>query len=560
MVAVKTGLAPPPMMPNQPMNMMPPPMPVPALNQPMPMQQGAAPVPVNARRRKRFGDSLETMLSRPSMVASDQMGDMNVFTGQMMNTAARPPVVGMRGGGIVRNMRRGGYSMADYSSPSFTSYTDSKKNTFAPTAGTPGRAVKTHQEIMDSIRGSSSPGDDKPAPVVVVNTPPPDITGSFSDPSSREDYTPTAAELNQQLLDMGAPDKRFDVVPGGVDKIYGGMGDLDAADNYREELANLSAETAFDSQYPGSSTILPPKTGGIAAIRSGQPIPDELSLDIPFDNTPSVPSMSFGQQPAGSLPADPNIYISDVFESSPSMQFGDQPAGALPMDPDFYDPRDDRSGFVDPLEPFGGAGEIINLGIGDPEIVRPKVRPEGGGQGGTGSGEEEDDRGFVEKFKDDARKFGSSFVKDLQMGIAAGLFGSRATRYQRLIDAGYSAAEANDFLDRSEDTMKKMMDKQAQQSAQDDDSPMSTSVVDPCPPGFKLDPVSGICVPIEEAEEEGPSLSLNRTRDDEFNELDDIMKRIVKPIEETDNVRTMQAGGSVGLNRVADNFLAAMGG
>ena len=51
MVAVKTGLAPPPMMPNQPMNMMPPPMPVPALNQPMPMQQGAAPVPVNARSR-----------------------------------------------------------------------------------------------------------------------------------------------------------------------------------------------------------------------------------------------------------------------------------------------------------------------------------------------------------------------------------------------------------------------------------------------------------------------------------------------------------------------------
>ena len=99
MVAVKTGLAPPPMMPNQPMNMMPPPMPVPALNQPMPMQQGAAPVPVNARRRKRFGDSLETMLSRPPMVASDQMGDMNVFTGQMMNTAARPPVVQMRGGG-----------------------------------------------------------------------------------------------------------------------------------------------------------------------------------------------------------------------------------------------------------------------------------------------------------------------------------------------------------------------------------------------------------------------------------------------------------------------------
>ena len=37
-----------------------------------------------------------------------------------------------------------------------------------------------------------------------------------------EDYTPTAAELDQQLLDMGAPDKRFDVVPNAIEKIYGG--------------------------------------------------------------------------------------------------------------------------------------------------------------------------------------------------------------------------------------------------------------------------------------------------------------------------------------------------
>ncbi len=36
-----------------------------------------------------------------------------------------------------------------------------------------------------------------------------------------EDYTPTAAELDQELLDMGAPDKRFDVVPNAIEKIYG---------------------------------------------------------------------------------------------------------------------------------------------------------------------------------------------------------------------------------------------------------------------------------------------------------------------------------------------------
>ena len=93
------------------------------------MRKRLGPVPVNNTfdMRKRFGDSLETMLSRPPMVASDQMANMNVFTGQMMNTAARRPVVRsmMGGGGNVRQMYRDAYS-----SPSFKSYTASKKNTF----------------------------------------------------------------------------------------------------------------------------------------------------------------------------------------------------------------------------------------------------------------------------------------------------------------------------------------------------------------------------------------------------------------------------------------------
>ena len=63
----------------------------------------------NAGRRKRFGDSLEGMLAttRPPPVASDQMGGMNVFTGQMPRrqmmggTAMQPPVRRMMGGGPV---------------------------------------------------------------------------------------------------------------------------------------------------------------------------------------------------------------------------------------------------------------------------------------------------------------------------------------------------------------------------------------------------------------------------------------------------------------------------
>jgi len=130
----------------------------------------------------------------------------------------------------------------------------------------------------------------------------------------------------------------------------------------------------------------------------------------------------------------------------------------------------------------------------------------------------------------------------------------------------YTPDQVTDYIKRTQD--KQALDKKNAEEASkyksttEDGTVGGVGVVDPCPEGMRLDPVAGICVPIEEGEgeDEGPSLDLNRTRDDEFNELDDIMKKIVKPIGESDEVRTMQAGGSVGLNRVADNFLAAMGG
>ena len=562
-MTVKMGapMPPNPMMPRQPMNPLPPPMPVPPINPNMQFGQqpvGALPAaagtfPVSANKRKRFGDSLETMLSRPPMVASDQMANMNVFTGQMMNTAARRPVVQMRGGGSVYDA---------YKSDAFKSYTDSKKNTFAPTTGTPGRAVKTHQEIMDSIRGTSSPGDDKPAPVVVTRD---------------DDYTPTSAELNEQLKDMaaiGMPDLRQDqsnvqmpVAP-------------DIMDQINQMRDDSSASMAMLNKYgvlgepDDRATILAPGTGGLSSPST------PTGSGMQFGDTPagSMPSMSFGQQPAGSFPADPNIFISDVFESSPSVQFGDQPAGALPgmsfgqqpvgtlpMDPDFYDPRDDRSGFVDPLEPFGGAGEAINLGIGDPDATQvgsgrgdPNTIPSGG-QTGT---DEEDDRSFIQKLVDDITAIPGNIARDLRMGIDAGFYRNLDQAEVNLRNAKnpdgtrkYTDAEISKWRKATEITMERNR-RQTQGQSTDDDGPISTSVVDPCPPNFKLDPVSGICVPVEEAEEEGSSISLNRARDTEFNELDDIMKRIVKPV---DDPVGMQAGGSVGLNRAADNFLAAVG-
>jgi hypothetical protein len=523
MVAVKTGLAPPPMMPQQPMNMMPPPMPVPALNQPMPMQQGAAPVPVNARRRKRFGDSLETMLSRPPMVASDQMGDMNVFTGQMMNTAARRPVVQqMRGGGNVRQMYRDAYS-----SPAFAAAQS------AASQRNPGRTgAMTHSQLMDKIRGGSSPNDDKPAPVVVTRD---------------DDYTPTSAELNQQLANQGLTDMRSDtsVVPD-FDMIRSGSDIMnpDRRDAFNQDLIDRSARNAaINMRFAGGfdDVELPRGTGGL----SSPSIPSGTSSTLAQNmiTFPESPDTSMQPGPAYSPSGMPNTGMT----AGPAYLPLEAPLSAANIN-----------------LPEDVANALSNLGLGDPnatQVGSGRGNPDNissGGQTGTGSGEE-DDRTFVQKLVDDVKAVPGNIMRDLRMGIDAGFYTDFEVARDRLLKKGYDPKEVQSWIDRTKATIERNK-QQTQGQSTDDDSPMSASVVDPCPEGFKLDPASGICVPIEEAEEEGPSLDLNRTRDDEFNELDDIMNRIVKPVGDTDEVRTMQAGGSVGLNRVADNFLAAMGG
>ena len=256
-MTVKMGapMPPNPMMPRQPMNMLPSPMPVP----PMAPPQVAGTFPVNKDRRKRFGDSLETMLAgnvRPAApVASDQMANMNVFTGQMMNTA-RPPVAQMRNGGIVRNMRRGGSSFADYAG--VTKNRDIKP----PTRSGPSM---THDQLMSSIRGGSSPNDDKPAPVVVTA---PVVPMDFGDDNN---YTPTSAELNEALKDtaaIGMPDLRRDQ----SDVQMPVFPDLD--DRINRRIDDSNAFLSYISKYgtqgtpEDRATILAPGTGGLSSVPS----------------------------------------------------------------------------------------------------------------------------------------------------------------------------------------------------------------------------------------------------------------------------------------------------
>lgn len=450
MVATKMGmLTPPGNMPMQPMAQ-----PAPPMQAPMPP---AMMTRNNAGRRRGFGDYLENMLDRP-MMAADNMGDFDVFTGQ--------PVV---------QMRRGG-SVSDYNSKAFSDYVASKSNTFAPTRGTPGRAVKTHDEIMASIRGGSSPNDDKP---VVVEDPLDAFGGAGPDIASDPDY-----------------------VSDGVGFKYNPVRDL----------------------FPSSG-----------------------------DDTSSVPPIILDE-------------INVVAPPDSGMQFGDQPAAGLPQNPDFYDPRrgtglsgfsDSRAAFTQGLDSLGGSGDPVNQGIASIDSGVGGGRGAGPGgilvTGGTNLPSEDDMtiRDRINKMIQDFKAVPGNIANDMKMAMAAGLFGSRNQRYKNLLDAGYTPEQANKFLDDSEATMKKMMDEQRRLSDQDGDD---EKVVNPCQPGYVLDPATNICVPESEVagSEGGDSVSLNRARDDEFAELDDIMKIIEKPA-------NMKAGGMAGLNRAADNFLSAMG-
>jgi len=546
-----------PMMPRQPMNTLPSPMPVP----PMVPPQAAGTFAVSADRRKRFGDSLENMLSRPPMVASDQMAGMNVFTGQMMNTAARPPVVQMRNGGIVRNMRRGGTSMADYSGASFAAAQSaaSKRN--------PGRTgAMTHSQLMDKIRGGSLTNRNnrnnkpKPAPVAVTRD---------------DDYTPTSAELNEQMKDMaaiGMPDLRQDQSNVQMPMFP------DLADRTRDKLADYSAFQAFTNKYgtQGTSddraTILAPGTGGLrspsspsspAPVVNNTPPPDitgsfaSPSVYSPQPSNQSVGSSYFADLGIGSLPAAPNVFLPDELITE---SFNSANVTPISLPDELITQPFENSGFNVDLNSGVGSGQ------GDSNTI-----PSGGQTGTEDTSEDPRTIGeHIENFTTQLAEMPGNIASDFQMALDAGLvnaflggYPAMEKRLASLLNEDgtrkYSDAQIKDYIFRTKRTQennKKVKEKRSGSFTRDGGE---RNVVDPCPPGFTLDPVSRICVPIEEAqgaEEEGSSLDLNRSRDSEFNELDDIMKRIVRPI---GNPVAMQDGGSVGLNRAADNFLAAMG-
>ncbi len=225
------------------------------------------------------------------------------------------------------------------------------------------------------------------------------------------------------------------------------------------------------------------------------------------------------------------------------------------------DPRGDEANVMtnyltDPIT------DPINTGLGDKSLDKAV----------TDATEGTDDRNFIQKFIDDIKDVPGNIVSDITMALDAGLFGGYDKMIENLKNAKnpdgtpkYTQAEIDDYIKRTKDTQQKQREKQERESAQDDDGG-SKSIVDPCPDGFKLDSASGICVPVEEDDTEEDSGD-DKEEDTSDDELSGVVTTPPPPTSYLDNpirmidrpVRTMNRGGSVGLNRAADNFLAAMG-
>ena len=367
----------------------------------------------------------------------------------------------------------------------------------------------------DPIGGGSSddPFYTPPPAITIDDTPPSDITGSFPSLGTGGGDDDSGVNLDPVFYDMfGNP--------------YKTQAAAQAAD--AEHLRKQQEAAAAESQRLALEEEA--KRKQIAAEAN-------MVLD-PFGGTGG--------------PDDP-LYVSDVFETPP---------------PDLTDPRGDEANTMTNYLSAAPITDPINTGLGDKSLDK-KV---------TDSTEDTDDRNFIQKFIDDIKDVPKNILNDLQMGIAAGFYGNdygkARANLEKVLNADgtrkYSDKQIDDWIAATKETKKNQKDQRERDSARDDDGGSKT-IVDPCPEGFKLDPASGICVPDTGTDTGGDDTDEDSGDDKEEDTSDDELSGVVvtppPPTSYLDNPISigrdrpimMNRGGSVGLNRAADNFLAAMG-
>ena len=143
------------------------------------------------------------------------------------------------------------------------------------------------------------------------------------------------------------------------------------------------------------------------------------------------------------------------------------------------------TGYTAPPQVSVVTGETATSPLAVETSVRPRVRPD------DLKGERDGIMGVVDKI-------GSGFktiLSDIQMGITANPFGSPDQQRKNLRDAGYSDFEIDEYFLATAETQERMKN-QTNAPRGDDDNTMAAVAVaaDPCPEGYKLDPITQQCV------------------------------------------------------------------
>ena len=143
------------------------------------------------------------------------------------------------------------------------------------------------------------------------------------------------------------------------------------------------------------------------------------------------------------------------------------------------------TGYTAPPKVSVVTGETATSPLAVETSVRPRVRPD------DLKGERDGIMGVVDKI-------GSGFktiLSDIQMGITANPFGSPDQQRANLKAAGYSDFEIDEYFLATAETQERMKN-QTNAPRGDDDNTMAAVAVaaDPCPEGYKLDPITQQCV------------------------------------------------------------------
>ena len=140
------------------------------------------------------------------------------------------------------------------------------------------------------------------------------------------------------------------------------------------------------------------------------------------------------------------------------------------------------TGYTAPPKVSVVTGETATSPLAPEVSVRPRARPD------DLKGERDGIMGVVDKI-------GSGFktiLSDIQMGITANPFGSPDQQRANLKEAGYSDFEIDEYFLATAESQERMKN---QPTFRDEDpTPAAAVVADPCPQGYKLDPITQQCV------------------------------------------------------------------